>query len=232
MLAGFRSTAIPETNTAAWLEYAETKAVRTWVGAPRYMNMYIRPDERVEIAADFERLRALIRSAPETNGIVAMRAFLNTHHANLTAEFATYQKLGISVINQTGPKTWPDTLHDDFINWASCYTLTYYLAKNFQVVAHQYGNEPDWYFNQSTDEQVRRRLTLIADAVHTAIDDVNRDGNGTLEAVFAAPGVAGIYVFKLNDPGVWSWNDTGWFFQYGDLFHAAGERSGCGAGGD
>ncbi len=62
--------------------------------------------------------------------------------------------------------------------------------KNFDVAAHQYGNEPDWYFNQSTDEQVRRRLTLIADAVHCVIADVNRDYQRSLNAVFSAPVLA------------------------------------------
>jgi len=188
--AGFRATAIPGTNAAAWLKYAETKAVRTWVNAPRYMNMYIRPQETLTTAADFERYKALVRSAPENNSVVAMRAFLNKYHAELQAEFAVYQTLGIEVINQTGAKHWPDTIHDDFLNWASCYVLTYYLAKNFDVAAHQYGNEPDWYFNQSTDEQVRRRLTLVADAVHCAIADVNRDHGRSLQAVFSAPVLA------------------------------------------
>lgn len=189
--AGFRSTAIPATNIDAWLKYAETKAVRTWVGATRYMSMYVRPQEPIESPADFERCKALVRANPEANSIVAMRPFLNKHHESLSAEFATYKTLGISVINETGAKNWPDTIHDDFINWASCYALTYYLAKNFGVEAHQFGNEPDWYFDQSTDEQVRRRLTLMADAVHCAVDDVNRDCGSKLQAIFSAPVLAG-----------------------------------------
>lgn len=188
--AGFRATALPGTNADAWLKYAETKAVRTWINAPRYMDMYIRPEETIETVEDFERCRALVRSAPENNSFVAMRAFLNKHHAALTSEFGTYQALGIDVINQTGAKNWPDTCHDDFINWSSSYVLTYYLAKNFGVAAHQFGNEPDWYFNQSTDEQICRRLTLIADAVHSAIEDVNRDYQRNLKAVYSAPVLA------------------------------------------
>ncbi len=59
------------------------------------------------------------------------RAFLNKYHAELTAEFAVYQTLGIEVINQTGPQNWPDTIHDDFLNWASCCVLTDELPKKF-----------------------------------------------------------------------------------------------------
>jgi hypothetical protein len=197
--AGFRSTAIPDTGIDGWLKYAGTKSVRTWRHAPKYMNMYIRPKERVETEEDFERYRDQVRnssggdratvSAPDD--IVAFRAFLNKHDAEIRDEFETYKALGIEVINATGPKNWPNTHHDDFINWASTYMMTYYLAKNFGVEVHQFGNEPDWYFDQIPDEQIQRRLTLIADAVHTAIEDVNRDHGLGLTAIFSAPVLAG-----------------------------------------
>lgn len=188
--AGFRATAVPGTNAAAWLKYADTKAVRTWVNAARYMNPYIRPRETIKTADDFERCRALVRSSPEHNEFVAMQAFLEKHHTALAAEFGTYNTLGIDVINQTAPKDWPDTLNDDFINWAGSYEMTYYLARNFGVAAHQFGNEPDAYFNESTDEQICRRLAIIADAVHSAIADVNRDCDRKMTAIFSAPVLA------------------------------------------
>lgn len=189
--AGFRSTADADTNIDAWLKYSETKSVRSWVNAPRYMTMYVRPEKQIENTEEFEACRSRVRAAPETNGVVAFKAFLNKYHKQLSAEFGIYNALGIDVINATGPKDWPDTLHDDFIQWASTYTLTYYLARYYGVTAHQYGNEPDWYFNQSTEEQIARRLTLVADAVHAAIEDANRDGAKALQARYAAPVLAG-----------------------------------------
>lgn len=189
--AGFRAMADPDTNSDAWLKYSEAKSARSWAGSTRYMNSYVRPEKQVESAEEFEALRSEIRAAPEKNSIIATRAFLNKHHEALAAEFGIYNALGIEVINATGPKDWPDTLHDDFLNWAGCYAMTYYLAKNYGIAAHQYGNEPDWYFNKSTDEQIARRLTLVADAVHCAIEDVNRDFNRDLKAVFSAPVLAG-----------------------------------------
>lgn len=188
--AGFRAMADPDTNSGAWLKYSEAKAARSWAGSTRYMNAYVRPETPVETAEDFEALKGEIRAAPEKNSIIATRAFLKKHHEQLAAEFKIYNRLGINLINATGPKDWPDTLNDDFINWAGCYAMTYYLAKNYGIAAHQYGNEPDGYFNKSTDEQIARRLTLVADAVHCAIEDVNRDHNRNLKAVFSAPVLA------------------------------------------
>lgn len=197
--AGFRGEAVPGSNTGAWLKYAETKSVRTWRHAPEYMTMYIRPDETIETEEAFERYRDQVRnpvhgdrfkqSSPDD--VVALRAFLNKYDDDISEEFSIYKRLGIELINATGPKNWPDNLHHDFINWASTYMMTYYLAKNFGVTAHQYGNEPDWYFDQVSDEVIRRRLTLIADAVHRAIEDVNRDHDLDLEALFSAPVLAG-----------------------------------------
>jgi len=197
--AGFRSTAIPDTGIDAWLKYAETKVVRTWRNAPKYMNRYIRPNETIETEEAFERYRDQVRNPArgdrfeiaDPDDVVALKAFLNKYHKEITAEFDIYKALGIEVINATGPKNWPDTYHDDFINWAGTYMMTYYLARNFGVAAHQFGNEPDWYFNQIPDEQVQRRLTLIADAVHSAIEDVNRDCGLDLTAIFSAPVLAG-----------------------------------------
>ena len=188
--AGFRSMADPATNSDAWLKYSETQAARSWIGSPRYMNPFVKPGKEIESAEEFEEFKRQVRAAPETNDIVDMRAFLKARHAQLSAEFGIYHALGINVINATGPKDWPDTLQDDFVNWAGCYALTYYLAKNHGVVAHQYGNEPDPFFNKSTDEQIARRLTLVADAVHCAIEDVNRDFKRDLKAVFSAPVLA------------------------------------------
>lgn len=196
---GFRASAIPNTHIDAWLKYGEVKSVRTWRHAPRFMHNYIRPEETIETPEDFERYRDLVRNPAHKDrfkearpeDVVAMRAFLNKYEEEITEEFSIYNKLGIELINATGPKNWPDDLHHDFLNWASTYMMTYYLAKNFGVAAHQFGNEPDWYFNQVSDEVVRRRLTLIADAVHSAIADVNRDHGTDLEAIFSAPVLAG-----------------------------------------
>ena len=188
--AGFRSMADPTTNSDAWLKYSETQAARSWVHSPKFMNPFVKPGKQIESAEEFEEFKRQVRAAPETNPVVDMRAFLKARHSQLSAEFGIYNALGITVINATGPKDWPDTLHDDFINWAGCYALTYYLAKNHGVVAHQYGNEPDPFFNKSTDKQIARRLTLVADAVHSAIEDVNRDFKRDLKAVFSAPVLA------------------------------------------
>jgi hypothetical protein len=187
---GFRATADPLTNADAWLKYSETTAVRPWVGVPLYMKPFVVPPKQVESAEEFEALKAQIRFAPEQNNVIATRDFLKKYHKRLSEEFGVYNALGIDVINQTAPKDWPDNIHDDFVTWASTYALTYYLAKNFGVAAHQYGNEPDAYFNQSTDQQIARRLTLTADAVHCAVEDANRDSGQNLEAVFSAPVLA------------------------------------------
>jgi len=188
--AGFRSTYYPDTNAAAWYKYSETKVIRSWANASTILSRYVSPPEKVTTTEQFEAYKSQIRANPETNEIINTKTFLERWHGNLYAEFSMYNRLGIEVINQTGPKHWPDTLHDDFIQWGATYALTHYLAKNYGVAAHQFGNEPDLYFNKSTDEQIARRLTLAADAVHCAIEDVNLHANRDLKAIFTAPVLA------------------------------------------
>lgn len=188
--AGFRSTANPETNADAWLHYAETKAIRSWFNASRSLSRYIKPPEQVTTVEQFEAYKRQIRDNPEDNNVIDTKAFMQRYHEELSAEFGIYNRLGIEVINQTGPTAWPDTLQDDLIQWGATYAATYYLAKHFGVGAHQYGNEPDAHFNKATEEQIARRLTLAADAVHAAIEDVNRYENRNVKAIFSAPVLA------------------------------------------
>lgn len=188
--AGFRSSASPDTNSDAWLKYSETKVVRSWFNSSRYLSRYVKPPQRVTTEELFESFKREIRAMPETNDIIDTKAFMERYHEELYAEFSIYNRLGIEVINQTGPKDWPDTLHDDLIQWGATYSLTYYLAKNYGVAAHQFGNESDPYFNKSTEEQIARRLTLIADAVHAAIEDVNLNYKRNLRAIYSAPVLA------------------------------------------
>lgn len=188
--AGFRSTANPDTNSDAWLKYSETNAIRSWFNASRYLSRYVKPPETVVTAEQFETYKRQMRANPEANHIFDTKGFMERFHAELLAEFSIYNRLGIEVINQTGPTVWPDNLQDDFIQWGATYAATYYLAKHYGVGAHQYGNEPDAHFNKSTEEQIARRLTLAADAVHAAIEDVNRYEKRDVKAIFTAPVLA------------------------------------------
>ena len=192
--AGFRTSYLPGTNSAAWYKYAELNAIRSWFNASRYVSRYVKPPEEVTTPEQFEAYKREVRASPENNGIFDTKGFMNRFHAELSAEFSMYKQLGIHVINQTGPKHWPDTLQDDLVQWSATYAATYYLAKYYGVAAHQFGNEPDSFFNQSTDEQIARRVTLIADAVHAAIEDVNRVENLALAPIFTAPVLAGNFL--------------------------------------
>lgn len=189
--AGFRATSFPDTNSPAWLKYSGTKSVRSWASCVRLLSPFARKLEAVETMADFKNYKSRIRADPEGNAVIDVPKFLNRHHEALSEEFTTYQTLGIEVINATAPKTWEDNWHDNLIQWARTYTTTYYLAKNFDVAAHQYGNEPDWYFNQQSEELIAFRLMLVADAIHSAIADVNKNHGKKLKSIYSAPVLAG-----------------------------------------
>lgn len=189
--AGFRATSFPGTNSPAWLKYSGTKSVRSWASCVRLLSPFARKLDAVETVADFESYKSCIRAAPEGNAVIDVPKFLERHHEALSEEFGTYRTLGIEVINATGPKTWENNWHENLIQWARTYTLTYYLAKNFDVAAHQYGNEPDWYFDQFSEELIAFRLMLVADAVQCAIADVNKNHGKNLKSIYSAPVLAG-----------------------------------------
>ncbi len=189
--AGFRASSFPGTNAPAWIQYSGTKSVRSWASCVRLMSPFIRPIDKIGSLEEFESYKAKIRADPEGNAVIDVPRFLGRHHAELSEEFETYRKLGIEVINATGPKIWKDSWDEHLVEWARTYTFTYYLAKNFDVAAHQYGNEPDWYFDRSSEQMIAFRLMLVADAIHSAIADVNKNHGKHLKPIYSAPVLAG-----------------------------------------
>ncbi|RMD79999.1 MAG: DNRLRE domain-containing protein [Lentisphaerae bacterium] len=195
---GFRVSIVPGTNVPAWLKYVGTHSIRTWAGAPRIMKRYVKVPQDIRDRNDFERYKQQLRARPEQSGLVDFEGFRKKWQSSLSFEFGTCNKLGITVLNETGPKDWDDrSWAANFHEWAATYALTYYLAKYYGVSAHQFGNEPDRYLERCSDRRIAFRLMFIADAVHSAIADVNRDCNRKLESIYTAPVLASDYVGRI-----------------------------------
>lgn len=185
------STFDPDSNEAAWLGYIRPNAVRTWNGASIF-NKYVQKSfPSIKTLEDFEKLKAAVRLDPEGSELMKWEDFMKSKsHADALYEYGVLKKFGITVVNQTGPKDWPDDWGNNFKNWLMTYMATYYLAKHYDVEIHQYGNEPDSLLAQFSDEIIALKLQLVSDAVHCAIDDVNQRFNKTLKAQYSAPVLA------------------------------------------
>ncbi|MES2980849.1 MAG: DNRLRE domain-containing protein [Verrucomicrobiota bacterium] len=192
------STLDPGSNEAAWLNYIRPNAVRTWNGASIFQRYIPKDYPSIKTLEDFEKLKAAVRSDPEGSELMRWEDFMkSTSHAGYVYEYGVLNRLGITVVNQTGPKIWPDDWGNNFKNWLMTYMGTYYLAKHYGVEVHQYGNEPDSLLVEYPDEILALKLQLVSDAVHCAIEDVNLRHNKKLKAQYSAPVLAGTPLGKV-----------------------------------
>lgn len=189
---GARTGGMPEgTNNAAWFSYYRPNAVRTWYGYSLFRNYVKTPEAAIASIEDFERLKADVRRAPEESGLILWDKLLaSDQHRSMQHEYAVYGRFGAEIVNETGPKDWPDNWEDNFRNWLATYASTYYLARNYDVAVHQYGNEPDSRLKEYSDEVIALKLQLVADAITCAVEDVNRRYGKQLVPRYAAPVLA------------------------------------------
>lgn len=182
----------PGTNEAAWMGYFRPNAIRTWYGCglpTKYMSVPKTPIGSIE---EFDRLRAAVRADPESKEFFRWEDLCKAEiHKQMTYEFGICKKLGIEVVNETGSKDWPNDWMNNYRNWLQIYGTTYHLAKHFDVAVHQFGNEPDGYVGKKPAEEIALKFQLTSDAIHSAIEDVNRNHKKNLVAGFAAPVLAG-----------------------------------------
>ena len=189
---GTRADIFPGTNCEAWLQYLGPNAIRTWNGE-RVFNDFIKvPRGMISSLAEFDEIRSAVRADPGHGGLIDWEALLaSDQHRSMVAEYAAIRRLGMDVINETGAKDWDEDWNRHLHAWLVTYVATYHLAKHFDVAVHQYGNEPDGKFKQRSEAEIALRIQLVADAVHSAIADVNQRYGKQLEARFSAPVLAG-----------------------------------------
>ena len=185
------STLDPDNNEAAWLSYIRPNAVRTWNGAAIFQKYVHKNYPSIKSLEDFEQQKASVRAGPEESKALLWKEWMESEtQASYKYEYGVLKRLGMTVVNQTGPKDWPNNWEHNFRNWLITYMATYYLAKYHDVEVHQYGNEPDSYLNNYPDEIIALKLQLVSDAIHCAVADVNQRFNKKLNAEYAAPVLA------------------------------------------
>ncbi len=182
---------IDSPSDGGWLSYFRPNAARTWFGAGVFSRFVSKPTEKLDSMADFEALKRKLRTDPEKFKSLRWDA-LSKHEISrqIEMEMSQIKKSVPTIINSTGPKNWPNTLPEHWYHWMVTYAATFYLAKNYDVAIHQYGNEPDGYLRVLPEKEIAFKLMLIGDAIHCAVADVNRIYKKNLVSQYAAPVLA------------------------------------------
>lgn len=177
-------------NLAAWLKYLDAKVIRTWFSEKDPRRAIRLKKNEINTLEEMEKIIAEVRKNPEGSRYIDWKYIKRKFKANLDKEFGAYNKLGLTIINCTGPKIWDDNLTEDCRVWLSTYVTAYILARDYDVAVHQFGNEPDWYLNKLSDDKIAYRIMLAGDAIHSAVEDVNSRYKKNLTPIYSAPVLA------------------------------------------
>ena len=207
---GFSSVNLVEgENQAAWLRHLGVNGVRTWYTASRHVRKEdLRLGEGVATVEDFARRRAAVRADPVGCGVIDWEAIARraasrftegranvytVDHANLLL-----RKLGITPICELNGGGWDEQWQSAWRNWVTLYAWVFHQARTAGVRHYQYANEPETFAFELKPEIYVRSIQVYADAVHSAIADVNRLHGLSLTPVFAAPVLAGSGTSELG----------------------------------
>lgn len=206
---GFSSVHLIEgENQAAWLRHLGVNGVRTWYSAGRHVRKEdLRLGEGVATADDFARRRAAVRADPVRCGVVDWDAIARRAASRYTEGRAVYtvdhanlllRQLGITPICELNGGGWDDQWQSAWRNWVTLYAWVFHQARTAGVRHYQYANEPETFAFELKPEIYVRSIQVYADAVHSAVADVNRLHGTSLAPVFAAPVLAGSGTSELG----------------------------------
>jgi hypothetical protein len=177
-------------NTSAWVDYAGVNAFRVWAAPGDYTpGSAATAGDNITSLSLFEQKKAAVSSGnPETNGVIPLSEYLakfpNTqagrNQVNLNTLLQDLKDRDITPVMQISralPKgdtggNWSN----NWDQWQHFYAMAYLCAKNYGVERYMTYNEPDQSSTNAkrTPAEWVAGMKLAADAVRTAIADVNR----------------------------------------------------------
>jgi hypothetical protein len=182
-------------NAGAWWKYAGVNGVRIFISpsqtepsddlAPR--------GDGVSSDATFESRKAALRADPLNAAYINWNYF-NGNFDDWSYALGQYRALGIQIMVQctASESTLPITSSSDYAGrwelWQHYYASAFHYARHFDVNRYQMFNEPD-HPNAGgiTTTEWLLRLQLAADAIKSAISDVNSHYGKSLQATVNAP---------------------------------------------
>ncbi len=199
----------PGGNTPAWWRYSGVNGARIFISPSTIEPGDDLPPvgDGVASEADFLARRAAIRTNQFNPAYINWTVFTNNYetkdlggnnHIKVNYACAELRRLGVEICAQmtasqarfpiAGPEDWPN----QWELWQSFYAQAFYLASQFEVRRYQMYNEPN-HPNAGglTRANFLLRLQLASDAVQTAIADVNRLYQKSLQPLVLAPVSAG-----------------------------------------
>lgn len=192
----------PGSNVSGWLEYSDVNSVRVWATLNAFVpEADVQMDKGIATVEEFDRRKKELRANPgsdrfirwnDLNAIYNRADFSSTNGMVYSYAISELKRLGIQTILQVGSTDFEDNWANKWKQWQRYYALAYYSAKTGDVTMFAMQNEPNHRNSGPMKlDQWIMGMQITSDAVHAAIEDVNKKYGKNLEAKFVGPVTAG-----------------------------------------
>jgi len=200
---------LPGSNASAWVEYSGVNGFRVWATMNSFVpQAAVQVDKGLASVSDFDRRKAELRASPERNAYIKWNQLLplydlpdtsSTNAMVYSYALTELKRLGIDVILQMGSTDFSDSWENKWKQWQRYYALAYYSAKTGDVSMFAMQNEPNHRNSGPMKlDQWIGGMQVVSDAIHCAVEDVNKAYGKKLVPRFVGPVTAG------NNPEWWA----------------------------
>lgn len=192
----------PGSNISGWLEYSNINSLRVWAT----MNAFV-PEATVNVnnnlkdVQEFDQLKNELRQNPEKNRFIQWDKLYplytkmdssSTNAMVFNYTLSELKRLHIQALLQMNTNDFNDTWGNKWKQWQRFYALAYYATKMGDVTMFAMQNEPNHVASGPMKlNQWIGGMQIVSDAVHCAVQDVNKKYGKNLQAKFVGPVTAG-----------------------------------------
>ncbi|WP_345955784.1 discoidin domain-containing protein [Mucilaginibacter sp. PAMB04168] len=192
----------PGSNISGWLEYANVNSLRVWATLNAFVPANtVQVDGKVTTVEEFDKRKNELRSSPEHNPFINWKELTPLYDkpdsSSTNAMVYNYaltesKRLGIDVILQIGSTDFSNDWKNKWMQWQRYYALAYHSAKTGDVTMFAMQNEPNHKNSGPMKlDQWISGAQIVSDAIHCAVEDVNKAYGKHLQGKFVGPVTAG-----------------------------------------
>jgi hypothetical protein len=192
----------PGSNVSGWLEYSNINSLRVWATMNAFVpESAVQVDNSLKDVDQFDRLKNELRLNPEKNRFIQWDKLYplytkmdssSTNAMVFNYTLSELKRLHIQAVLQMNTNEFNDTWGNKWEQWQRFYALAYYAAKMGDVTMFAMQNEPNHVASGPMKlNQWIGGMQIVSDAVHCAVEDVDKKYAKNLQAKFVGPVTAG-----------------------------------------
>lgn len=193
---------MPGSNVSGWVEYSQVNSFRVWASLNAFVpETSVQVDKTLSSAEEFDKRKAELRASPERNRFIQWEQLLplydlpdssSTNAMVFNYALSELKRLGIDVILQMGSTDFKDNWENKWKQWQRYYALAYHAARKGHVAMFAMQNEPNHRNSGPMQlDQWIMGMQVVSDAIHAAVEDVNKKYGTRLAPKFIGPVTAG-----------------------------------------